>query len=51
MMAGKKKGHRGSQGKRGVKGKKERGSRGVVRVQGNEISICRRKKREEEINI
>lgn len=35
----------GREGKRGVKGKKERGSRGVVRVQRNEISICWRKKR------
>ena len=41
----------GSNGKRGVKGRNERGSRGVVRVQGNEISICWREKRGEEIHM
>lgn len=35
----------GRRRKQGVESKKERGSKGVLRVQGNEISICSKKRR------
>ena len=46
VMTGEKRGPKEVvRGREGLRVKK-RGSRGVVRVQGNEISICQRKKRE-----
>ena len=52
VMTGKNRGQEEAvRGSEGLRAEKREVVRGVIRVQGNEISICWRKKRKEEINM